>query len=114
MTSKTYIRKTCNNENIYIIINRKEEGEFASVLLHPPSKTNDCGCSYAYALQDLLTFALRSRAEGEKDIKLIIKAIAGHYCNAMPANKNHCRSCPDGVAQVLKEEFLDKVPTKVI
>lgn len=111
MTSKTYRRKTCEG-HIYIIVNRKDDGSFASILINPPSKNNDCGCSYAYALQDLLTFSLR-RSEEEKDIKLIIKAISGHYCNAMPPSKDHCKSCVDCIAQVIKEEFI-AIPAKVV
>jgi len=104
--AKTYQRKSCEG-SIYIIINRDEHGHFKSILINPPSKTNDCGCSYAYSLQDLLTFALL-RADGEKDIRLILKAVSGHYCNAMPPNKDHCKSCSDCVAQILKSEFLDE------
>lgn len=104
MISKTYQRKTCEG-HIYIIVNRKENGEFVSILINPPSKNNDCGCSYAYALQDLLTFSLR-RAKEEGEIKLICKAVAGHYCNAMPPSRHHCKSCVDAVAQVIKEEFV--------
>jgi len=105
MTSKTYQRKTCEG-HIYIIVNRKDNGEFSSLLVNPPSKNNDCGCSYAYALQDLVTFALR-RAVDEREIRLIIKAVSGHFCNAMPPNKHKSKSCSDCVAQVLKEEFLE-------
>jgi len=104
MTSKTFQRRTCEG-HIYIIVNRKDNGEFSSLLINPPTKNNDCGCSYAYALQDLLTFALRRTAD-ERETKLIIKAVAGHYCNAMPSNKHHCRSCVDAVAQIIKEEFI--------
>ena len=112
MIAKTYDRKTCEGQ-IYIIVNRNEKGEFQSILINPPSKTNDCGCSYAYALQDLLTFILR-RVEGEKDIKLILKAISGHYCNAMPPNSDHCRSCTDAIAQILRKEFVcEKEEVKV-
>ena len=102
--SKTYRRKTCEG-HLYLTIARKE-GRFDYILITPPSKTNDCGSSWAIALQDLLTFSLR-RIEGEKDFKLILKALSGHYCNAMPPNKSHCRSCPDAVASILKEDFVE-------
>ena len=105
MKSKTYQRKSCSG-SIYIIVNRDDNNKFCSVLLHPPAKENNCGCSYAYALQDLLTFALK-RAEDSREINLIIKAVSGHYCNAMPPNKEHCKSCVDAVAGVIKEEFVD-------
>ena len=98
-----YQRKSCEG-NLYITINRDHDGRFNSLLITPPAKTNDCGGAYAYALQDLLTFALR-RAVDEKEIKLILKAISGQFCNAMPPNKNHCKSCPDAIAQILKTEF---------
>jgi len=112
MIAKTYQRTACNGDNLYITINRKENGEFVSILIHPPAKTNDCGGSYAYALQDLATFALR-RAEGEKDLKLIIKALSGHFCNACPPNKHHGKSCTDYLAQILKEE-MNGIPEKVV
>ena len=105
MISKTYRKRTCEG-HIYIIVNRKENKEFASILINPPSKSNNCGCSYAYALQDLLTFILRQTTD-EREIKLIIKAVSGHFCNAMPPNKDHCKSCVDAVAQVIKEEFIE-------
>jgi hypothetical protein len=111
MKSKTYQRKTCEG-SIYITIARKEDGTFGSLLITPPSKANNCGCSYAYALQDLLTFSLR-RAEGDNELKLILKSISGHYCNAMPPNNNHSKSCPDAISQIIKEEFL-AIPAKVI
>ena len=103
MKSKTYRRKACEG-SIYITVARTGDGKLSSLLITPPSKSNDCGGSYAYALQDLTTFALR-RAEGEQDIKLIIKALSGQYCNAMPPNKDKCKSCPDCVASVLREEL---------
>ncbi len=107
LKANTHQRRTCEG-HIYIVVNRKEDGKFDSLLITPPSKTNECGYSYASAIQDLATFALR-RAEGERDIKLIIKALAGHYCNAMPPNKDKCKSCVDAVANVIKQEFLDGV-----
>jgi len=105
MIAKTYCHKTCSG-NIYITINRKDNGEFVSILIHPPAKTNDCGGAMAYSLQDLATFALR-RADGDKDIRLIIKALSGHHCNAMPPNKDHARSCSDILGKILKEEFIE-------
>lgn len=103
MIAKTYQRKSCSG-SIYIIVNRDDNGKFCSLLIHPPAKTNECGCSYAYALQDLLTFSLR-RADGQREINLITKAVAGHYCNAMPPNEHHCKSCADAVAGVVRLEF---------
>lgn len=104
MKSKTYQFKSCEG-HLYIVVNRNEK-EFNSIQIYPPAKNNDCGYSNAFALQDLVTFALR-RAEGKKDIKLIFKAVSGHYCNGMPPNKDHCRSCSDCLASVIKEEFLE-------
>jgi len=106
MKSHTYCRRSCDG-SIYIIVNRNEKGEFQSLLINPPSKTNDCGCSYAYSLQDLLTFSLL-HADGEKDIRLILKAVSGHYCNAMPPNKDHCKSCSDAVGNILRKEFMNE------
>lgn len=105
MKSKTYQRRTCSG-SIYIIVNRDDNNKFCSILINPPSKTNDCGGSYAYALQDLATFALK-RVEGHGDINLIIKALSGHICNAMPPNEHHCKSCPDALASILKGEFAN-------
>jgi hypothetical protein len=104
MKSKTYQRKTCNG-SIYIIVNRDDNNKFCSII-KPTTTTNDCGGSYAYALQDLATFALK-RVEGRRDINLIIKALSGHICNAMPPNEHHCKSCPDALASILKGEFAD-------
>ena len=112
MNAKTFCRPACNGDNLYITINRKENGDFVSILIHPPAKTNDCGGSYAYALQDLATFALR-RSEGEKDIRLIIKALSGHHCHACPPNKHHGKSCSDHLGQIVKEECF-AIPEKVI
>ena len=106
MIAKTFQRKACNNDNLYITINRKENGEFVSILIHPPAKNNDCGGSYAYALQDLATFALR-RSPEEKDIRLILKALSGHSCHACPPNKHHGKSCSDYLGQIIKAEFLN-------
>jgi len=105
MKSKTYQRKTCSG-SLYIIVNRDDNNKFCSILINPPSKTNECGGSYAYGLQDLATFALK-RAEGKRDINLIIKALSGHHCNAMPPNEKHCKSCSDALAGILKEEFAN-------
>ena len=98
-------QKTSCDGSIYIIINRDKNGKFASLLIYPPAKKNECGYSWAFAVQDLLTFCLL-KAKDEREIKLILKAVSGHYCNAMPANKSHCKSCIDAVAQVLKEELF--------
>jgi hypothetical protein len=103
MIAKRYSRKSCEG-SIYIIVNRDDNGKFCSIQIYPPAKNSNCGYSYAFALQDLLTFALK-RAENKREINLIIKAVAGHYCNAMPPNEQHCRSCSDAVSQILKEEF---------
>jgi hypothetical protein len=104
MTSKRYERKTCEG-SIYIIVNRDDNGKFCSILIYPPAKENNCGYSWAFAVQDLITFALK-RAEGQKELRLIHKALSGQICNAMPPNKDHCKSCPDAIAQVLKKEFF--------
>lgn len=107
MKAKTYKRKTCEG-SISVVINRDENGKFCSLQIYPPAKENNCGYSYAFALQDIVTFAI-NRAKDEKDIKLILKAISGHYCNAMPVNSFHCKSCVDAVSQVLKGELIDTV-----
>jgi len=104
MTGRTHQRTSCEG-HIYITVNRKD-GKFENILISPPAKTNDCGGSWAYAVQDLLTFTLR-RADVEKDLKVILKALSGHICNAMPPNRRHCKSCVDSVASVLKEEFSE-------
>ena len=104
MTSKRYERKTCEG-SIYIIVNRDDNGKFCSILIYPPAKENNCGYSWAFAVQDLITFSLK-RAEGQKELRLIHKALSGQICNAMPPNKDHCKSCPDAIAQVLKKEFF--------
>jgi len=104
MTSKRYERKTCEG-SIYIIVNRDDNGKFCSILIYPPAKENNCGYSWAFAVQDLITFSLK-RAEGQKELRLIHKALSGQICNAMPPNKDHCKSCSDAIAQVLKKEFF--------
>ncbi len=103
MIAKRYARKTCDG-SIYIIVNRDDNGKFCSIQIYPPAKENNCGYSWAFAVQDLLTFALK-RAEDKRDINLIHKAVANHICNAMPANEHHCKSCPDAIAQVIRLEF---------
>jgi hypothetical protein len=103
MIAKTYTRKSCEGA-IRVIVNRDDNGKFCSIQIYPPAKENNCGYSYAFALQDLATFALK-RAEGQRDINLIIKAVSGHYCNAMPVNEQKCKSCSDCLASVLKVEF---------
>lgn len=103
MKSKTYQRKACNGNSLYITINRNEGEEFNSILINPPAKNNDCGGSYAYSLQDLLTFCLRKRENG--DLKKILKCISGHHCHAVCPNKWHGKSCSDYIAQIIKEEF---------
>jgi hypothetical protein len=103
MNSKTYKRKTCSG-HIYIIVNRDDNNKFCSILINPPSKTNDCGGSYPYALQDLATFALK-RADGQREVNMVVKALSGHICNAMPVNEHHCKSCSDALGQIIKKEF---------
>ena len=105
MVSKTYTRTTCSGK-IRVVVNRDDNKKFCSVQIYPPTKTNDCGCSFAFALQDLLTFALK-RSENDHDVKLILKGLAGQHCMAMIANEHHAKSCVDHIAQVLKKEFLD-------
>ncbi len=101
---KAYQRSACEG-HIYVIINRTEKGEFDSILINPPSKNNDCGGSYAFAVQDLLTYCLR-RAKKD-DFSIILKAISGQYCNAMPPNKHHCKSCIDAIADCIKSDFQE-------
>jgi hypothetical protein len=103
MIAKRYARKTCEG-SIYIIINRDNNGKFCSILVYPPAKENNCGYSYAFAVQDLLTFALK-RAENQREINLIIKALSGQMCNACPPTEHHHKSCVDAIAQVLRLEF---------
>jgi len=106
MKTKSYRFSTCEG-NIYIMVNHNNKGEFDSIQIYPPAKNNNCGYSWAFALQDLVTFALR-RVKDNDDIRLIIKSIAGHNCNAMPPNKQHCKSCVDALSKVVKENFLIK------
>lgn len=103
LQAKTYQRPSCEG-HIYLTINRDDAGKFVSLMLSPPAKTNNCGGAFAYALQDLLTFALR-RIKEKDDITLILKAVRGQKCNAMPPNRHHCRSCVDALYGVLKSEF---------
>jgi hypothetical protein len=103
--SKTYERKSCEGA-IRVVINRDENNKFCSVQIYPPAKENNCGYSWAFAVQDLLTFALK-RAENQREINLIIKACSGQFCNACPPSASHHKSCVDAVAQALKEEFID-------
>ena len=105
MKAKRYARKTCEG-SIYIIVNRDDNNKFCSIQIYPPAKDNNCGYSYAFALQDLLTFCLK-KAESDKEIRMIYKAIASHYCVGMPPNEKHCRSCSDAVAQAVKEEWIE-------
>ena len=105
MIAKTYTRKSCEG-SIRVVVNRDDNGKFCSIQIYPPAKENNCGYSYAFALQDILTFALR-RAENQREINLIIKSVSGHFCNAMPPNEKHCRSCADAVGGVLREEFVE-------
>jgi len=105
MIAKRYTRKTCEG-SIYIIVNRDDNGRFCSIQIYPPAKENNCGYSWAFAVQDLLTFALK-RAENQREFRLIHKAVSGQICNAMPPNEHHCKSCADAVSQVVKEEFIE-------
>jgi hypothetical protein len=105
MIAKTYQRKTCEG-NIYVVVNRDDNGKFCSIQIYPPAKENNCGYSWAFAVQDLLTFALK-RAENQREINLIHKAVANQYCVGMPPNSYHCKSCCDAVSQAIKEEFVD-------
>jgi len=103
MISKTYQRKTCEG-SIYVVVNRDDNNKFCSIQIYPPAKESSCGYSHSFAIQDLLTFALK-RAETPRDINLIHKAVSGHICNAMPPNENHCKSCSDAIAQAIRSEF---------
>jgi hypothetical protein len=103
MKSKTYQRKSCEG-NIYIIVNRDDNNKFCSIQIYPPAKENNCGYSWAFAVQDLLTFCLK-RAENQREINLIHKAIANHYCVGMPPSKEHCKSCSDAISQAIRSEF---------
>lgn len=103
MIAKRYSRSTCEG-SIYIIINRDSNGKFCSIQVYPPAKENNCGYSWAFAVQDLLTFALK-RAENQREINLIIKACAGQICNSCPPTEHHHKSCVDAIAGVLKTEF---------
>lgn len=103
MIAKTYKRNSCDGA-IRVIVNRDDNGKFCSILIYPPAKENNCGYSWAFAVQDLLTFSLK-RVENQREINLIIKAVSGHFCNGMPANSNHCRSCSDAIAQAIRKEF---------
>lgn len=105
MIAKTYDRKSCEGA-IRVVVNRDDNGKFCSIQIYPPAKENNCGYSYAFALQDLLTFALK-RADGEREVNLILKAVSGHYCNAMPPNEKHCRSCSDAIGQMIRGEFTN-------
>jgi len=105
MKAKTYQRKTCEG-SIYIIINRDNNGKFCSIQIYPPAKENNCGYSYAFALQDLLTFSLR-RATNQREVNLIIKAVAGQFCNACPPSETQHKSCVDAISQILKKEFVN-------
>lgn len=110
MKSKTYNRKVCEG-NIYVTIARNRENKVSSLLISPPSKSNDCGGSTLYALQDLVTFGIR-HAENREDIKLILKALSGHHCNACPPTQTGHKSCVDAVAQILREELKDELTKK--
>ena len=103
MKSKTYERKSCEGA-IRVVVNRDDNDKFCSIQIYPPAKENNCGYSWAFAVQDLLTFTLK-RAENQKDINIILKAVSGHFCNAMPPNEKHCKSCPDAVGQIIRGEF---------
>lgn len=103
MKAKTYCRRSCEG-SIRIVVNRDDNGKFCSIQIYPPAKENNCGYSWAFAIQDLLTFSIK-RAENQREINLIKKAVSGHYCNAMPPNKHHCKSCSDCLGDVLKTEF---------
>lgn len=105
MIAKSYARKTCEG-SIYIVVNRDDNGKFCSIQIYPPAKENNCGYSYAFAVQDLLTFALK-RAENKREINLIIKAVSGQHCNACPPSETHHKSCADALAQILKLEMLN-------
>lgn len=105
MISKTYTRKTCSG-NLRVVVNRDDNKKFCSLQIYPPAKNNDCGYSYAFALQDLLTFSFK-HASDEHEIKVIIKAVSGQYCNACPVSETKHKSCVDGISQILKKEFLD-------
>jgi hypothetical protein len=109
--SKTYSRPTCEG-HIYITIITKDD-KFHSILIEPPSKSNDCGGSFVSAISDLLTFAIR-RANGKEEIKAIVKGLSGHYCMGMRPNKHHCKSCSDAISQIIKEELLNEVPAKEV
>ena len=103
MESKTYTRKSCEGA-IRIVVNRDGNGKFCSVQIYPPAKNSNCGYSWAFAVQDLLTFALK-RTEGQRDINLIIKALSGQYCNACPPSEHHHKSCVDAISQAIRSEF---------
>jgi len=105
MISKTYQRKTCEG-SIYIVVNRDDNNKFCSIQIYPPAKETNCGYSWAFAVQDLLTLCFK-KAENDKDIRMIHKAIASHYCVGMPPNEKHCRSCSDAISQAIKEEFSE-------
>jgi len=105
MIAKTYTRKSCEG-SIRVVVNRDDNGRFCSIQIYPPAKENNCGYSWAFAVQDLLTFSLK-RAEGQRELKLIHKAVSNQICNAMPPNEHHCKSCSDAIGQVIKKEFLN-------
>lgn len=105
MVAKTYTRKACEG-NIRIVVNRDGNNKFCSIQIYPPAKNSNCGYSWAFAVQDLLTFCLK-RAGGQREVNLITKSVAGHFCNACPPSETRHRSCVDAISQILKKEFVN-------
>lgn len=105
MKSRTHQRKTCEG-SIYVVVNRDDNNKFCSLQIYPPAKKSSCGYSHSFAIQDLVTFGIK-KSENQREINVVIKALSGHHCNAMPPNEKHCKSCSDAIASILKEEFVD-------
>lgn len=105
---RTYQSKTHRAEtgcgSLYLTIAYKEDGKFNFIKINA-EKDCQCGNSWADAISDTLTFALRRATQEE--IKPLLKQLIGHSCNNKKPNAKHIESCADAIGKILREELID-------
>lgn len=95
----TTTRVTTGCGNLYVTINRDEDGIFE--VFGQIGKTGGCAMAQVEAIGKLASAAIRAGIHPE----FVIKQIVGIQCTSPAVNGGvRTLSCADGIAQVLQEE----------
>jgi hypothetical protein len=95
-----------------VIISFKGDESFHFLLASLDNFDNQCACAYSESLVNTLTFALRRRFKidnggaEESEVEAIIKGIEYQRCS------KGIESCPNAIAQALKDVFKEELPKK--